>query len=277
LEAEKGDYSMKNDLIKSIIVIVLSLAVIIALIPGCNSKRPSPIDIKLSFSDSPTLGKPVQIIATFSLDNHWNGQVANNALVEILLPDGFEKVEGDLEWKGDIYQNKTYSLNALIQAVKTGDWEIVAKTIYDPDKSEHFISNSILYISVSENGATVSDKRPQTSYTPGPKVPSDVPLLTPTMTRPVTSPAYSSSQPTISKLSISEPPILGKPVKVTALFSILKDYQYDAENITAHIILPEGFEIIDGDLEWNGMLSRGETKTLSVRTCNTYRFESYIS
>lgn len=233
---------MKNDLIKSIIAVVLSLAVIIALIPGCNSKRPSPIDIKLSLSDSPILGKPVQIIATFSLDNHWNGQAANNALVEILLPEGFEKVGGDLEWKGDIYQNKTYSLNASIKAVKTGSWEIIAKTIYDPDKSEHFISDSILYISVSENGAIVSDRHPQRSYTPGPKVPSDVPLPTPTMTRPVTSSAYSSSQPIISKLSISEPPIVGKPVKITALFSILEDYKYNADNITAQIILPEGFK-----------------------------------
>lgn len=68
----------------------------------------------------------------------------------------------------------------------------------------------------------------------------------------------------IVKLSFSEPPLLGKPVQVIANFSLREGYKQDATNTTAEILLERGFELVDGSLNWNGALMRGESVELSV-------------
>ncbi len=65
------------------------------------------------------------------------------------------------------------------------------------------------------------------------------------------------------QLSFSEPPILGKPVLLTASFNLIIEYQ-DAPGITESIILPEGFERISGDTERKENFIRGRTYTLQI-------------
>jgi len=72
-------------------------------------------------------------------------------------------------------------------------------------------------------------------------------------------------QPEIwAKLTLSEPPILGKPVEVTLTFGIQKDYSHDAKNATARISLPEGFELVSGNLEWQGDVLQNQTYAIEA-------------
>ena len=52
-----------------------------------------------------------------------------------------------------------------------------------------------------------------------------------------------------TELSLSDAPVLGKPVKVTFTFALYEGYKLDAKNTTAKIMVPEGFEVVESDLE----------------------------
>lgn len=52
-----------------------------------------------------------------------------------------------------------------------------------------------------------------------------------------------------TELSLSDAPVLGKPVQVTFTFALYEGYKLDAENTTAKIMVPEGFEVVESDLE----------------------------
>ena len=63
-------------------------------------------------------------------------------------------------------------------------------------------------------------------------------------------------------LSLSELPLLNKIVKLVFTVTALEDLP----NTTIEISLPEGFELISGDLSWKGNITRG----------NTIQIQSYI-
>jgi hypothetical protein len=80
----------------------------------------------------------------------------------------------------------------------------------------------------------------------------------------------------IVDLSFTEPPLLNKPVKTIEKFTLRNNYYSSvSHNITARIKLPDGFEKEDGNLEWNGTMSRGETKSLTaiVKSTRLGRFQ----
>jgi hypothetical protein len=69
-------------------------------------------------------------------------------------------------------------------------------------------------------------------------------------------------------LSFSEPPILNKPVKIIEIFSLREGFS-TPQSISAYIFLPESFVKINGDVEWVGTISPGETKTLTATVKST--------
>lgn len=75
-------------------------------------------------------------------------------------------------------------------------------------------------------------------------------------------PACSQPYPISTSLFLSEPPLLGKSVEVTLTFSIAQGYRGDAKDVTARIMLPEHFEKVSGDLEWQGDMVKGQTYTI---------------
>jgi hypothetical protein len=58
---------------------------------------------------------------------------------------------------------------------------------------------------------------------------------------------------------------------VTAIFGLRENISFDAENVTAQIILPEGFELVSGQREWHGDVLRGKKYEISaiVKSVNT--------
>jgi hypothetical protein len=130
---------------------------LVTLLPGCGGGKPSePINAQLSFSEPPILGKTVQVTATFNLEIDY--QDAPNITARIILPEGFEKIDGDLEWQGDFIRGNTYTLSARIKAIKTGTWKIAAQA--SSGKSDGMGGYRELWVKVSETGATISDNPP---------------------------------------------------------------------------------------------------------------------
>lgn len=146
---------------KRLFVMSISICLVLALLlPGCTSGAPAhAMVVQLSMSDSPVLGKPVQVTNTFALQK-WSKWDAENTRARIELPEGFELVEGKLEWNGDVLRGKTYEITATIRAIKTGDWKIRGGAFYSPSKGDHRGGTDNLYISVYEDHATVSDDMP---------------------------------------------------------------------------------------------------------------------
>ena len=71
----------------------------------------------------------------------------DNLSAEIVLPDGFVHVSGDLTWQGDLNPGQPIQITSTIKSVKTGDWSIGGsiKGAFD-----------YLYVTVSEDDATIS-------------------------------------------------------------------------------------------------------------------------
>jgi hypothetical protein len=128
--------------------------------PGAASE---PIQVRLSFSESPTLNKPVQLTANYSIHPSYKHD-AHNVTAKIILPEGFEKVSGDLEWQGDIIQGAPLSLNATVKSIKTGDWDISATSLFYVYQ-QGYGGVTHIYVTVYNDYSAVYD-RPPDHFTP---------------------------------------------------------------------------------------------------------------
>lgn len=128
------------------------LMFLLPLFLGCGGGgAPSlPIKINLFTSESPTLGRTVEVTAYFYLET--DHQDAHDITVRIILPEGFERTSGDLEWKGDILRGQNYFFGPSAKVIKTGNWEIVARA---DSKSGGMVGYAILPFSVSDRTFTL--------------------------------------------------------------------------------------------------------------------------
>jgi hypothetical protein len=157
---------MKSNMGKIAITFISIILLLTIFLPGCGSRASSHVlQPKLSFAELPILNKPVQLTAVLSLLQGYNHD-AHDVSAQIILPDGFEKIEGDLEWHGDIKYGTTKTLTATVKSVKTGNWEILCKAYFDPSPDQHLGDTVSLYVIVSQSGATVSDRRPHEPTSP---------------------------------------------------------------------------------------------------------------
>jgi hypothetical protein len=156
---------MKTLPIKLIISIILPLLVLVTSIPGCTSSS-SPLQASLSFSGPPDLNKLVQVTAVFSLLKDFKYDL-HDVTAEIILPEGIEKVEGELVWQGDIAYGTTHSLTAKVRSIKTGEYIVEARSDCRPSENQYYVGNAKLYISVTEDGTVVSDRKPFNTHSTG--------------------------------------------------------------------------------------------------------------
>ncbi len=149
-----GGVSIASDHGKLSMILGLLLVLLAALFLGCPPKNP--IQVKLSFSEPPVLGKPVQFTATFNLSKDYVRDVPD-VDASIILSEGFERVDGSLEWKGDIVRGQTYPIKATIKSVKTGTWLISGEAW---SESAGANGSKGWYVTVTEDSAKVSDRPP---------------------------------------------------------------------------------------------------------------------
>jgi hypothetical protein len=122
------------------------------------------INVNLSFTELPVLNKPVKITETFTLRPDYYNQDVHKAFTQINLPTSFEKVDGDLTWNGNLVRGETHTLSATVKSTKTGSFQI--STLASFDVSEPGAGGAkTLFVTVFENGATVSDQVPKGNFT----------------------------------------------------------------------------------------------------------------
>ena len=138
----------------------IALSLILILLPilllGCSGPS-EPIQVQLSFSEPPLLNKSVNLTATYMLFADFKNSI--NIRAYVILPEGLEKVSGDLEFSDEFIPGKTYTINAVIKSVQTGTWKIIARAdAQDPVGYQRGYKE--LYAIVTESGATISDRPP---------------------------------------------------------------------------------------------------------------------
>ncbi len=145
----------------SILSMVLVLVLLGISFQGCrgNNAPASPIVAELLFSEPPKLGETVQLTATFRLRES-SKSAARNVTASILLPDGFEKVDGTLEWKGDMNPGAVQVLTARVRATRIGDYEFTARARFKPNETDLLGGTAVKYVTVTTTGATVGDTFP---------------------------------------------------------------------------------------------------------------------
>ena len=99
-----------------------------------------------SLSNPLKLNEEAQLTFTIGVMPEYNKAI-NNLSAEIVLPEGFVHVSGDLTWQGDLNPGQPIQITSTIKSVKTGDWSIGGsiKGAFD-----------YLYVTVSEDDATIS-------------------------------------------------------------------------------------------------------------------------
>ena len=128
----------------------LALAILsIILVSGCvqeNIPTSSRIGVtaKLEISKAPALNENAELTLTVTTIRD-----ASNVSAKFILPEGFEFVNGNLNWNGGLKENQPMQLKATIKAVKTGEWTIIGAVSG---------ANDYLYITVNENSASISEK-----------------------------------------------------------------------------------------------------------------------
>jgi len=220
--------------------IFLIILLFVSLFNGCiNQKKDSGVEtyfksFALKFEELPLLNNPVNLVCT-AIERDF----ASNIVIEVILPEGFELVDGTLTWEGHVDPNQTKTHTVTVKAVKTGQWTISAWA--GPDYYPHYDAES-LYVTVTETSAHISEE-------------------------PFQMDSYSSCTNSGSlsyfkdfSIFLSDSPTLSRQTTLVCT-AIERDF---ASNIVIEVILPEGFELVDGTLTWKGHVDPNQTKTHTV-------------
>jgi len=81
-------------------------------------------EFNLSIEGETLLYQPVELICRVTQTPYASGNIS----IEVILPEGFELISGNLSWHGYLAANKTIEVKSIIRAIKVGNWTITAKT-----------------------------------------------------------------------------------------------------------------------------------------------------
>ena len=153
----------KKKILFGVLIIFIFAGIIIFLFiikPILNSASApsSPMKLDLSISNAPALGETAEITATITYIFGQNKDYVLNTTANITLPEGFELINGYLDWEGIIKPEvPEINFSILIKSVKTGDWTIEGRAKTPPTGSTYFGGRDFIYISVMEDEAIISD------------------------------------------------------------------------------------------------------------------------
>lgn len=115
-----------------------------------------PMKIELSVSKAPALNDVTEITAKI----WYTGKIKENmpeTIAKIILPEGFELISGDLNWKGYV-KNEPQQFNVKVKAIKIGNWTIEANARSPPTGRGYEGGRDWIYVSVLEDNGIVSEK-----------------------------------------------------------------------------------------------------------------------
>jgi len=101
---------------------------------------------EILLSHVPKLNEETQLTFTVGVMPQVN-RTFEDLSAQVILPDGFTLINGDLSWQGDLEPGETVQITSTIKAVQTGELTIGAsvKGAFD-----------YLYVTVSENDSIIS-------------------------------------------------------------------------------------------------------------------------
>jgi len=157
-------------MIKSKYLISMELLLIVVIIAGCvtqispDGKMMSSVTGELKINGEPELNQNFKLIyKIISI----SGIDASNVVAQIKLPVNVELVSGNLEWKGSLEKDVPKEIEVELKVVKVGQYEIKSNVMHyftdDPNGSREGNSD-VLYLDVSEKGASVSDQPPENNW-----------------------------------------------------------------------------------------------------------------
>ena len=116
--------------------------------PGPIESEPSdpstPITVKLILSKAPRLNEEADL--TFIISSISDAPATNAA---IILPEGTELINGDLEWSGALNANESHTMQAVIMFVSEGNKTIEAKALYDLGTGDIWGDAAYLYLNTT--------------------------------------------------------------------------------------------------------------------------------
>jgi hypothetical protein len=141
-------------------IAVIVLVVLVSMLPSCTEAS-DPIEVTLLFSEPPLLGKPVQVTATFINRVSYSEGVLRDVEAAISFSEGFELVEGELNWRGDLIKDTPQKIQVTVKTMQLGTYEIRASAHNEINNAMGF---DWYYVTVTENSAGLS-KYPQPGET----------------------------------------------------------------------------------------------------------------
>jgi len=204
------------------------------------------LGVELGLDKPPVRGEILQLTCTASLEQ-WNDQGVSETFIDIMLPEAFELIDGDLSWSGDIGVGGAVIIQASIKAIEIGTHEISANVLYSFSKYR-YIKSATIYLGVfDDRGFISSDER---LYFETSKIPISMTMASPEMK-------------SILQLetSLSESLGLNIPIEVTCIATAIYDV---SEMKEISINWDEGFEFLEGNPLWQGGLAEGEQVVLTA-------------
>jgi hypothetical protein len=129
--------------------------------PIAPQNKPSPpLEAQLYFEQTPLLGQSSTLVlaVTSLVDSpHTN--------ITFILPTGFNLIDGSLSRTDNLALGETRRFELTVQAVKTGEWEIIANVISSPAPGLQFGVPVSLYVTLSDSTVAVSAVPKPSPYT----------------------------------------------------------------------------------------------------------------
>lgn len=278
-------------------IVIIALVVIgIIFISGCYQpeqpqtteittppmKPSSPLQVELFLSDKPLLNNPVTLALKFK-----SVMDASNISAKIELPDGFELVSGNLEWKGALviseeekqkhplpptncsgpecekmwkeyeYPSVEQNIEVVVKSTKTGYYQLKGSAISMQGNSYYFGDSDLIYIEITPNDAIIGSKPINNWYEPAQM--QAVPMA-------------ENCEQIQSELIISQNPELNKEVTIIYIVTPSIDIS-DPQRTQMNLVFPpKAFEVINvqfpgggetyehkGQLTWKGSISKDQT------------------
>ena len=245
----------------SIAFCILLLSLLLLGSASAPQPPPPPTEGSLALSDSPVLGKHVEVIYTFWLSDKikwdkFSSTGSINVTANIKLSNKFQLVNGNLQWQGNLIPRQKAEIKATIKAIKKGTGEISAST----NVSAYYDSgnrNTLFFLVLTDRAFWGNEW----SDLPGEdwaKRPNIVSVLTgcrrPNVVAPATSISTTDEIVIFPRLTFPHPPSLGKTAELTLVASAYMD----APGARISVALPKEVELVSGNLQWNGYMAKGD-------------------
>jgi hypothetical protein len=258
----------RSVIIKSLMGILVLLCLVVMPGPACSpsEKLPvvvstspsSPIKVELSLSQAPKLGETVELTCTVNLK-----EPANNVTIQIDLPEGIDRVSGNITWNGNIPEagtgklknwdnqvEKKVELKATIKAIKVGEWDIQAIAWYT--LGLNYVEGDIkhIYLDVAADSAEMSRmpfEHPNVDIPGGSVAPFVLEV----------------------NLLISRAPALNETAEVTCIAKARPNPTFVGMRktipVTVRILWREGFDLVRGDETWTGDLPINTESRIEIK------------